>query len=171
MASKITVKSLEKMTFKSLGEMTNFTKELTAEDHAKICDLYGIGGDNADHTKSLANYIVQGLYLKKSGNELTEYAITQAELRKKSATTLAAAAASKPSVVKGEKIAKIKKEKKASTPRVKYGDFEIIYREDRGGYVGWYAGKGEAFRATVEKVNEFFMKKYKATGTLVPTVK
>jgi hypothetical protein len=167
MASKITIKSLEKLSFKSKVDMMAYIKGLSSDDCAKICELYGIGGDNPDHVQSLASYIVQGIFLKKAGNDLTEYAIVQAEKR----TLTAAALPKTDKVEKVAKVAKVKKEKKASSPRVKYGDFEIIYREDRGGYVGWYAGKGEAFRATVEKVNEFFKKKYNQTGTLVPTVK
>jgi hypothetical protein len=55
----------------------------------------------------------------------------------------------------------------AKTPKVKYPDFAIVYRADRQGYEGWYAGKAEAFRPTVEKVQAFFIKKYQQEGYTV----
>lgn len=159
-ASKITKKSLEKMSFDSKVKMLDFIKALTPEQNLEIVGFYDIGADNAEHAKTLASYIVQGVHLKKSGNDLVEYALAQAEKIGKLIPTA--------KVEKAEKVAKVKKEKPASKPRIKYGDFEIVHRPDRGGYDGWYAGKAEAFRTTVDKVNAFFQKKYNQTGTVVP---
>ena len=56
----------------------------------------------------------------------------------------------------------------------RYPDFTIVYREDRKGFEGWYGGKAEAFRKTVEKVDLFFVNKYGQAGTPVggaPVVK
>lgn len=159
------MKTLEKLSFKSKVDMMAYIKGLTADDHAKILELYALGADNADHAQSLASYIIQGIFLKKTGNDLTEYAITQAEKRTATAATVAVGKVASDKVVKVAKVAKVKKESK---PRVKYGDFEIVARPDRGGWEGWYAGKAEAFRTTVDKVNAFFEKKYKATGVVVP---
>ena len=159
-AAKLTKKSLEKMTFDSKVKMLDFIKGLSPEQNLEIIGFYDIGSDSPEHAKTLASYIVQGVHLKKSGNDLVEYALAQAEKIGKLIPTPATKVAT-------EKVAKVKKEKPASKPRIKYGDFEIVHRPDRGGYDGWYAGKAEAFRTTVEKVNAFFQKKYQQTGTVV----
>jgi hypothetical protein len=54
---------------------------------------------------------------------------------------------------------------------VRYPDFTIVFRKDRNGYEGWFAGKAEAFRKTAEKVDAFFQKKYAKNGTLVDNVR
>jgi hypothetical protein len=46
----------------------------------------------------------------------------------------------------------------------RYPDFTIVYREDRKGFEGWYGGKAEAFRKTMEKVDLFFVNKYGQPG-------
>lgn len=159
--TKLTTKTLEKMSHKTKVEMMAYIKTLTPTQHAEICAAYDIGSDNAEHAKTLASYIIQGIFLKKSGNDLVEYALAQSEKIGKVMPTAAAKVAP-------EKVAKVKKEKPASKPRVKYADFEIVERPDRGGWEGWYAGRAEAFRTTVAKVDAFFLKKYKATGVVVP---
>ena len=68
----------------------------------------------------------------------------------------------KPSVVKP-----VKSVKKASVAKIKYPDYSIVFRADRNGYEGWFAGKAEAFRPTVEKVQSFFMKKYGTNGSVI----
>ena len=68
----------------------------------------------------------------------------------------------KPSVVK-PKI----KTKSVSVAKIKYPDYSIVFRADRNGYEGWFAGKAEAFRPTVEKVQAFFMKKYGTNGSVI----
>lgn len=70
-----------------------------------------------------------------------------------------------PVAVKAPKVAKAPK---ASKPRgAKHADFTIVPRPDRGGFEGWYGGKAEAFRPTVEKVSAFFVKKYGQPGVLL----
>ena len=68
----------------------------------------------------------------------------------------------KPSVVKP-----VKSVKKPSVAKIKYPDYSIVFRADRNGYEGWFAGKAEAFRPTVEKVQAFFMKKYGTNGSVI----
>lgn len=68
----------------------------------------------------------------------------------------------KPSVVKP-----VKSVKKPSVAKIKYPDYSIVFRSDRNGYEGWFGGKAEAFRPTVEKVQAFFMKKYGTNGSVI----
>lgn len=68
----------------------------------------------------------------------------------------------KPSVVKP-----VKSVKKTSVAKIKYPDYSIVFRSDRNGYEGWFGGKAEAFRPTVEKVQSFFMKKYGTNGSVI----
>ena len=68
----------------------------------------------------------------------------------------------KPSVVKP-----VKSVKKPSVAKIKYPDYSIVFRVDRNGYEGWFGGKAEAFRPTVEKVQAFFMKKYGTNGSVI----
>ena len=73
-----------------------------------------------------------------------------------------------PKPAKVPKVAKAAKTTKASKPtgKAKYEDFTIVPRPDRGGFEGWYGGKAEAFRGTVEQVQKFFTKKYGQAGTV-----
>jgi hypothetical protein len=68
----------------------------------------------------------------------------------------------KPSVVKP-----VKSVKKTTVAKIKYPDYSIVFRSDRNGYEGWFGGKAEAFRPTVEKVQAFFMKKYGTNGSVI----
>ena len=61
----------------------------------------------------------------------------------------------------------VKSVKKPSVAKIKYPDYSIVFRSDRNGYEGWFAGKAEAFRPTVEKVQSFFMKKYGTNGSVI----
>ena len=61
----------------------------------------------------------------------------------------------------------VKSVKKTSVAKIKYPDYSIVFRSDRNGYEGWFAGKAEAFRPTVEKVQSFFMKKYGTNGSVI----
>jgi hypothetical protein len=76
--------------------------------------------------------------------------------------------------VKAPKVVKVKAPKATKAPsvakktKVKYPDFTIVARPDRGGFEGWYGGKAEAFRDNVEKVHSFFQKKYQQTGQVLP---
>lgn len=58
----------------------------------------------------------------------------------------------------GASVAKPKPAPKVA--KVKYPDFTIVPRPDRGGFEGWFGGRAEAFRPTQEKVQAFFSKKY-----------
>ena len=69
--------------------------------------------------------------------------------------------------VKASKKPSVAKSTKPKTVKVKHPDFTIVARPDRGGFEGWYGGKAEAFRDTVEKVHTFFQKKYQKPGKLV----
>jgi hypothetical protein len=60
-----------------------------------------------------------------------------------------------------------KKASVAKPKKIKYPDFTIVARPDRGGYEGWYGGKAEAFRETAEKVHTFFQKKYQQAGQVL----
>jgi hypothetical protein len=51
--------------------------------------------------------------------------------------------------------------------KIKYPDYSIVFRADRNGFEGWFGGKAEAFRPTVEKVQAFFMKKYGTNGSVI----
>jgi hypothetical protein len=73
--------------------------------------------------------------------------------KRQAATVALAPSQPKPKVVKAKKV--------------KYPDFTIVHRPDRNGFEGWYGGKAEAFRDTVEKVQSFFQKKYQKTGQLL----
>ena len=57
--------------------------------------------------------------------------------------------------------------KKVSVAKIKYPDYSIVFRADRNGFEGWFGGKAEAFRPTVEKVQAFFMKKYGTNGSVI----
>lgn len=57
--------------------------------------------------------------------------------------------------------------KKVSIAKIKYPDYSIVFRSDRNGFEGWFGGKAEAFRPTVEKVQAFFMKKYGTNGSVI----
>jgi hypothetical protein len=61
----------------------------------------------------------------------------------------------------------VKSVKKTSVAKIKYPDYSIVFRADRNGYEGWFGGKAEAFRPTVEKVQSFFMKKYGTNGSVI----
>lgn len=51
--------------------------------------------------------------------------------------------------------------------KTKHADGTIVPRPDRGGFEGWYGGKAEAFRPTVEKVAQFFARKYPDVSVVV----
>ena len=75
----------------------------------------------------------------------------------------------KPKILK-EKVSvvkPVKSVKKTSVAKIKYPDYSIVFRSDRNGYEGWFGGKAEAFRPTVEKVQSFFMKKYGTNGSVI----
>ena len=75
----------------------------------------------------------------------------------------------KPKIIKEKTsvVKPVKSVKKTSVAKIKYPDYSIVFRADRNGYEGWFGGKAEAFRPTVEKVQAFFMKKYGTNGSVI----
>jgi hypothetical protein len=165
--------------FKSLKAMVEFTKTLTPEDHLQIVKGFGMEADSEMLAKMTADYIVQGIHKTMKGKELAAY--VKQSIAKVVATPEVQAALAAPSVaetsesvattVESVSVAKKVKSKAPAglgkAPRVKHSDFMIVERKDRGGWEGWYAGKAEAFRPTVEKVNAFFQKKYGQAGNVL----
>jgi hypothetical protein len=168
--------------FKSLKAMVEFTKTLTPADHMAIVKGFGMEADSDMMAKMTADYIVQGIHKTMKGKELAAY--VKQSIAKVSATPEVQAALAAPvaptevdtnqtdaTTVETVSVAKKVKSKAPAglgkAPRVKHGDFVIVERKDRGGWEGWYAGKAEAFRPTVEKVNAFFQKKYGQTGNVL----
>lgn len=178
--SKI-VATVKSNKFKSLKAMVEFTKTLTPADHEAIVKAFGMVAETEAMAKMTADYIVQGLHKTMKGKELKAY--VEQSIAKVVATpeVKAALEAPAPSVAESSDsnativesasvVKKVKSKAPAGTgkaPRVKHGDFVIVERRDRGGWEGWYAGKAEAFRPTVEKVNAFFQKKYGQTGNVL----
>lgn len=179
--SKI-VATVKSNKFKSLKAMVEFTKTLTPADHAAIVKGFGMEADSDMMAKMTADYIVQGIHKTMKGKELAAY--VKQSIAKVVATPEVQAALAAPvaqtevdtnqtdaTTVETVSVAKkVKSKAPAGTgkaPRVKHGDFTIVERKDRGGWEGWYAGKAEAFRPTVEKVNAFFQKKYGQTGNVL----
>ena len=166
--------------FKSLKAMVEFTKTLTAENHLEIAKGFGMATDNPVLAKMTADYIVQGIHKTMKGKELKAY--VEQSIAKVSANAEVKAAIEAPAPVaepvatdativeSASVVKKVKSKAPAGTgkaPRVKHGDFVIVERKDRGGWEGWYAGRAEAFRPTIEKVNAFFQKKYGQTGNVL----
>lgn len=163
---------MEIQKFTSASEMVQYLKGLTPSDHFKIAKSVGIKPDNKTDARLYADYIVQGVSKGFSGDALVHYARSNVprlqavmpHLKDKPSVVVPAPAkvpAKTPSVAK-PKVAKAPKKVK-----VKFADFTIVPRPDRGGYEGWYGGKAEAFRDTEEKVHTFFQKKYQKPGKLL----
>ena len=151
--------------FKSADALVQYLKSLTPSDHFKLAKSVGIKPKDKADAHLYADYIVQGTSKGLSGASLVQYA--EANVARLQAVMPHLKA--KPQVVSVAKptTAKATKPKKpsvAKVTRIKYEDFTIVYRADRGGYEGWYGGKAEAFRETQEKVQTFFQKKYQRTG-------
>jgi hypothetical protein len=161
--------------------LVQYLKGLTASDHFKIAKSVGIQPKDKADAHLYADYIVQGIQKGLVGPSLVQYAEANVKRLQGIMPHLKAKApapdkvkaiiypAKKASVAKPAKVVKVKSKKpsvaKPATPkRIKYEDFTIVFREDRNGYEGWYGGKAEAFRETVEKVQSFFQKKYQRTG-------
>jgi hypothetical protein len=167
---------MEIQKFTSASEMVQYLKDLTPSDHFKIAKSVGIKPDNKTDARLYADYIVQGVSKGFSGDALVHYAKSNVprlqaampHLKDKPSVVVPAPAkvkAKTPSVVKPAKAPKVAKAPKKA--KLKYSDFTIVYRLDRGGYEGWYGGKAEAFRDSEEKVHTFFQKKYQKPGQLL----
>ena len=176
--SKI-VATVKSNKFKSLKAMVEFTKTLTPSDHASIVTGFGMVAETEMMAKMTADYIVQGLHKTMKGKELKAYveqSIAKVSIQPEVKKALETASVAEPveadaTIVESASVVKkVKSKAPAGTgkaPRVKHGDFVIVERKDRGGWEGWYAGKAEAFRPTVEKVNQFFQKKYGQAGSVL----
>jgi hypothetical protein len=159
--------------FTSADAMVKYLKGLTPSDHFKIAKSVGIQPKDKADAHLYADYIVQGTSKGLSGASLVQYAEANVKRlqgimphlkEKHQVASVAKPTAKKTKASKKPSVAKVTKPK---TVKVKHPDFAIVARPDRGGYEGWYGGKAEAFRDTVEKVHTFFQKKYQKPGKLV----
>lgn len=160
--------------FETQTEMIAYVHSLTDADRIRIVAEHGIAPKNRSEASVLADYIVQGVSKGLAGAALTAYA----EERTKRLIAIMphlgrAEPDEEPITVEVTPVAVPAEAAPAAatkTPRVaktKYADGTIVARPDRGGFEGWYAGKAEAFRPTVEKVASFFAKKYPEVKTVV----
>ena len=166
---------MEIQKFSSASDMVQYLKGLKPADHFKMAKAHGIKPKDKADAQLYAEYIVQGVSKGLSGPSLVQYAEANVARLQSIMPHLKA----KPQTASVEKPAKVAKTKKVKAPKapsvakpakkakVKYPDFTIVARPDRGGYEGWFGGKAEAFRDTVEKVHTFFQKKYQRAGQVL----
>ena len=173
---------MELRTFKSPSEMIAFLATLKPADHFRTAKAYGFKPEDKETARLLTDYLVQGFNSGLVGDALTQYAQAKAsKLQEKmphlkgkidssvggETDTKTDTPKAKPSVAKTS-TKKVKPSvAKTSTKKAKYPDFTIVARPDRGGFEGWYGGRAEAFRSTVEKIQNFFSKKYDQKGKLL----
>lgn len=166
--------------FTSANAMVQYLKTLTPSDHFVIAKSVGIKPKDKAEAHLLADYIVQGTSKGLSGDALVQYAETNVKRLQevmphlKATPVVPSVENPTPDKVKAIKYppkkasvakpAKVKTPKATKVAKLKYEDFTIVARPDRGGYEGWYGGKAEAFRTTKEKVAAFFTKKYDRKG-------
>jgi len=151
--------------FTSADAMVKYLKGLTPSDHFKIAKSVGIQPKDKADAHLYADYIVQGTSKGLSGASLVQYAEANVKrlqgimphLKEKHQV----ASVAKPTV---RKVKAKAKPSVAKVTKVKFEDFTIVARPDRGGFEGWYGGRAEAFRTTKEKVEAFFFKKYSRLG-------
>ncbi len=151
--------------FTSADAMVKYLKGLTPSDHFKIAKSIGIQPKDKADAHLYADYIVQGTSKGLSGASLVQYAEANVKRlqgimphlkEKHQVASVAKPTAKKTKASKKPSVAKVTK--------VKFEDFTIVARPDRGGFEGWYGGRAEAFRTTKEKVEAFFTKKYDRKG-------
>ncbi len=156
--------------FTSADAMVKYLKGLTPSDHFKIAKSIGIQPKDKADAHLYADYIVQGTSKGLSGASLVQYAEANVKRlqgimphlkEKHQVASVAKPTAKKTKASKKPSVAKVTKPK---TTKVKFEDFTIVARPDRGGFEGWYGGRAEAFRTTKEKVEAFFTKKYDRKG-------
>jgi hypothetical protein len=156
--------------FTSADAMVKYLKGLTPSDHFKIAKSIGVKPKDKAEAHLYADYIVQGTSKGLTGASLVQYAEANvARLQSimphlKEKVQVPSVANPTPTNTKVSKKPSVAKPKMAKTPKVKYEDFTIVARPDRGGFEGWYGGRAEAFRPTVDKVGAFFTKKYDRQG-------
>jgi hypothetical protein len=162
---------MEIQKFTSADAMVKYLKDLTPSDHFKIAKSVGVKPKDKAEAHLFADYIVQGTSKGLSGPSLVQYAEANVQRLQSVMPHLKAkpqtASVAKPATVKAKATKKPSVAKPAKAKKVKYPDFTIVARPDRGGYEGWYGGKAEAFRDTVEKVHTFFQKKYQQAGQVL----
>lgn len=156
--------------FTSADAMVKYLKGLTPSDHFKIAKSVGIQPKDKADAHLYADYIVQGTSKGLSGASLVQYAEANVKRlqgimphlkEKHQVASVAKPTTKKTKATKKPSVAKVTKPK---TVKVKFEDFTIVARPDRGGFEGWYGGRAEAFRTTKEKVEAFFTKKYDRKG-------
>ena len=157
-------KPMQIQKFKSSTELVAYLAGLKPADHFRIAKAHGIKPDTKADAHLYADYLVQGVSKGLTGASLVQYA--EANVKRlqsvmphlKGKETVVG-----PSVVPvtkaNAKPSVAKPTAKKATKKVKYKDFTIVARPDRGGFEGWFGGRAEAFRTTVEKVQSFFQKK------------
>ena len=183
------------MKFESKMKMLEYIKSLSHDDKRVILKGYGYNPDKIDSKNRLeliADYIVQGLHIGLKPAEAKSYANNMSDelvkimphlgkidlednktitevVTNKVMSKMPKITPDNVSVVKPAKVPKTRPVAKStvSKGKVKYPDYTIVFRSDRNGYEGWFGGKAEAFRPSVEKVNGFFMKKYGQNGNLI----
>lgn len=158
--------------FKSSTELVAYLASLKPADHFRIAKAHGIKPATKADAHLYADYLVQGVSKGLTGASLVQYA----EANVKRLQAVMPHLKGKETVV-GPSVVPVTKAKvkpsvakpttKKATKKVKHPDFTIVARPDRGGFEGWYGGRAEAFRPTVEKVQAFFQKKYDQTGQLL----
>jgi hypothetical protein len=164
-------------TFTSADQLVKYLKTLKPADHFRIAKSVGVKPKDKAEAHLFADYIVQGTSKGLTGEDLVKYAQSNVERLQAIMPHLKGqvqpqAVPETPSVAKPTtKPAKVAKEPKAPKApkapkkvKLKYEDFTIVARPDRGGFEGWYGGKAEAFRPTADKVEAFFTKKYDRKG-------
>jgi hypothetical protein len=166
---------MEIQKFSSPSDMIQYLKGLQPSDHFKIAKSIGIKPDNKADARLYADYIVQGVNKGFSGDALVHYAKSNVpriqsvmpHLKEQPSVVVPAPVTAKAPAVKVKKPSVAKPAKAPKKAKLKFEDFTIVPRPDRGGYEGWYGGKAEAFRETAEKVHTFFQKKYQRAGNLL----
>lgn len=183
MADSKFIAEMKKTVFKSDVKCAAAAKELTLDQLDQILKAFGVESVNRNRDNLVAAQIYRAVTFKGlKGKEALALALERVEKMAQTMPALVAApveidatevdtnqvdgttTVSVAKTTKAPKAAKVKAEKKA---RVKYDDFTIVERKDRGGWEGWYAGRAEAFRTTVAKVDAFFQKKYGQTGNVL----
>jgi hypothetical protein len=168
---------MEIQKFSSPSDMIQYLKGLQPSDHFRIAKSIGIKPDNKADARLYADYIVQGVNKGFSGDALVHYAKSNVpriqsvmpHLKEQPSVVVPAPVTAKAPTVKAKQpsVVKPKAPKAPKKAKLKFEDFTIVPRPDRGGYEGWYGGKAEAFRETAEKVHTFFQKKYQRAGNLL----
>ena len=166
---------MEIQKFSSPSDMIQYLKGLQPSDHFKIAKSIGIKPDNKADARLYADYIVQGVNKGFSGDALVHYAKSNVpriqsvmpHLKEQPSVVVPAPVTASTVKVKKPSVVKPKAPKAPKKAKLKFEDFTIVPRPDRGGYEGWYGGKAEAFRETAEKVHTFFQKKYQRAGNLL----